>query len=366
MPSISANLITLLPLLLIITLVIINPIQFKEKRNFLYLLSATALESSLEIVTILNKANTFMAAIISAFANAFGFAIAPLVAYLMLTIIMKDTKYEKYKNIIRIPLICNAFLSFGSIWFDWIFIVTPLNQYFRGPLFHVQFLVSLFYIIAFVYIDLTKIKDYMLEDLICKGAIYCLILGSIIAQVFFPDLLLIWGTISICLIFYFISVQSMQLRRDPLTMAYNRLCYDNLLLKSIDKEGVTLIIIDVNQFKKVNDTFGHMTGDKMLCSIALTLRKHFEAYGYTYRIGGDEFAIIASNIKESKVHEIFNNIEAEFLHTKNRLSISPILSYGLCEYNPKLHKDIYDAIKIADNNMYICKEENKSRKYYIT
>ncbi|MEG2017298.1 MAG: GGDEF domain-containing protein [Clostridium sp.] len=365
MPLISANLITLFPLLLIIALVLVNPIKFNSKCNFLWLLSVTALESFLEIVTVLNKSHTHTAAIISAFANALGFSFGPVVAYLMLTIIMKDTKYEKHKKLLIIPLIFNAFLCFGSIWFDWIFIVTPLNQYYRGPLFLIQYLINIFYIIFFIYIDFTKFKDYMVEDLICRGVGYILVLGSVISQLLLPDLLLIWGTISICLIFYFISLLSMQLRRDPLTMAYNRLCYDNTLMKSVNKEDLTLIIIDLNKFKKVNDTLGHIAGDKLLCSVALTLKNHFNNYGYTYRIGGDEFAIIASHISEIKVSEIFNSIEIKLNSTQKTIGISPLLSYGVCKYNPKIHKDIYAAIKIADNNMYACKQRSRNQYHFM-
>lgn len=365
MTLVTANLITLFPLLLIIALVLINPIKFNSKRNFIWLISVTAIESFLEIVTVLNISHTYTAAIISAFANALGFTFAPVVAYLMLTIIMQGTKYEKYKKFLRIPLIFNAFLCFGSIWFDWIFIVTPANQYYRGSLFPIQYLISFFYIIFFTYIDFTKFKDYMMEDLICRGVGYVLVLASVISQIFLPSLLLIWGTISICLIFYFISVLSMQLRRDPLTMAYNRLCYDNILRKSVNKEGLTLIIIDLNQFKKVNDTFGHIAGDNLLCTIALTLKKHFSNYGYTYRIGGDEFAVIASHISESQVSEIFNSIERELKSTHKTLGISPLLSYGVCKYNPKVHKDIYAAIKIADNNMYIRKQRSKNQYHFM-
>lgn len=59
-----------------------------------------------------------------------------------------------------------------------------------------------------------------------------------------------------------------------------------------DKSQIAILMIDVDCFKEINDTFVHSTGDKMLIEIANILKAQFRSYDYIYRYGGDEFIVI--------------------------------------------------------------------------
>lgn len=82
---------------------------------------------------------------------------------------------------------------------------------------------------------------------------------------------------------------------DSLTKAYNRAGYD-LLLDSIDLSSAFMILLDLDYFKEVNDTYGHETGDRVLKYTAATIAKYFRNDDYICRIGGDEFIVFAMNM----------------------------------------------------------------------
>ena len=77
---------------------------------------------------------------------------------------------------------------------------------------------------------------------------------------------------------------------DELTGAYNRAGYE-LLLSSLDLRSVTMLLFDLDNFKSINDTYGHETGDKVLIRLVQVLKNNFRPDDYICRIGGDEFAV---------------------------------------------------------------------------
>jgi len=82
---------------------------------------------------------------------------------------------------------------------------------------------------------------------------------------------------------------------DILTGLYNRKAYENIF-RSVEEPTIALLLIDVDYFKSINDTYGHETGDKVLTNVALTLMSNFRADDFVCRIGGDEFAVIMTNM----------------------------------------------------------------------
>lgn len=364
MTLITGNMITLLPILWIIILIKIDPVMHKNiTKYYVYALMLCALESILEIVTIVNTVSSPFAALISQLANAIGFALAPLLGFFMLCIVISDTKLEKYKIFFNIPIMINALFSFLSIKYGFIFYVTPNNEYMRGPLFYAQLIMNLAYIILFIILDLTKKKKYIHIDYVCICFNYLFAIAALIMQIIYPKLLLIWGSISLCLIFYYIHYQNMLLWRDPLTSLLNRRMYEKTLQTYSHKTSVTIINIDLNFFKLINDTCGHVFGDKVLSTCANILHHHFKDFGFTFRIGGDEFCILCKNIDINIIDTIFTSMENELISIKEQVHMSKLLSYGYCVYIPEKYTSIYEAVKIADSYMYTYKKIHKSCNY---
>ncbi len=123
-----------------------------------------------------------------------------------------------------------------------------------------------------------------------------------------------------------------QAEHDPMTGALNRRAFDQILkLMEKDKRDFALILVDVDTFKSVNDTYGHAVGDIILKRVASLLKEGFRSIDHICRIGGDEFAVIMMDVTgdlgytiEDKIQEINKQLE---IHEENIPAVS--LSVGV-------------------------------------
>ena len=145
---------------------------------------------------------------------------------------------------------------------------------------------------------------------------------------------------------------------DALTGLFNRGAYD-LLMESADTEHMALLLIDVDYFKSVNDTYGHAVGDKVLKRVAEILRHSFRSVDILCRIGGDEFAVVMTRVNSSMKQLVINKIMAAndlLQHPKDDLP--PVsLSVGVAfsdRENPQ-----GDIFKDADTALYRVKEAGR-------
>ncbi|PMP97576.1 MAG: hypothetical protein C0169_02660 [Thermodesulfobacterium geofontis] len=151
---------------------------------------------------------------------------------------------------------------------------------------------------------------------------------------------------------------------DPLTEVNNR-SYLNLIrtkLKSINGPTACLMI-DIDNFKKVNDTFGHVVGDKVLKKLAETLRKNIKITDEVIRYGGEEFLVIAyrCGLEEGKNLGERLRKKIENLKFKDLPELKITVSIGISIFN--LGKDFLEAIKEADEAMYQAKKHGKNRVF---
>jgi len=126
----------------------------------------------------------------------------------------------------------------------------------------------------------------------------------------------------------------------------------------------SLVFLDVDNFKLINDNYGHASGDTFLKNIANILRKNTRAEDIISRLGGDEFVIILDkfNIKQSIeiVKRIKNDLEILKKQDNKPLHKEISLSIGIVEY-PKHGKNIKDLLSISDKMMYSGKKNGKNR-----
>ncbi len=151
--------------------------------------------------------------------------------------------------------------------------------------------------------------------------------------------------------------------KDELTHVYNRKYLNDHYLGADTesfKEAGTLAIIDLNYFKIVNDTFGHVVGDKVLIFIANQLRK--TKYSVV-RYGGDEFIIMFSKeVSKKEALSSLNTIREDILSKKLKAkddSFHVSFSFGASEF--KIGNKLAEIIEIADKNMYEDKIQIKKR-----
>lgn len=153
---------------------------------------------------------------------------------------------------------------------------------------------------------------------------------------------------------------------DYLTKVYNRRYGDAVIPKllkkgKIKKEPVAILSLDVNNFKSLNDTYGHHAGDHMLKKLSKILLENVRKSDLVFRWGGDEFLIFAQNsngnIAKNLVTRINDavNKEVKKLNVKN-LNLG--ISIGYAEF-PKDGSEFDELLSIADKKMYKLKISTK-------
>ena len=145
---------------------------------------------------------------------------------------------------------------------------------------------------------------------------------------------------------------------DELTGVLNRSGYE-LLLSSIDRESTYMIMLDVDNFKTINDTCGHEIGDRVLVRLARILKKHFRSEDYVCRIGGDEFVIFMVNTTKTQYDLVTSKIEeiSHELFDSNDGLPAVTVSAGIAHGS-----DFSDAaawFEEADEAMYRAKQNGK-------
>lgn len=145
---------------------------------------------------------------------------------------------------------------------------------------------------------------------------------------------------------------------------------DSRLIQAIhraerSKTKIALFFIDLNDFKRVNDHYGHETGDKLLSGVAKNLRSCLRNSDTISRFGGDEFVIIIEDIKgQGHVDTVLRTINTaidEPIVINKEVTLKAKASIGMAIY-PEDATDPDALIKAADTSMYVAKrKKNKSR-----
>jgi diguanylate cyclase (GGDEF)-like protein len=156
--------------------------------------------------------------------------------------------------------------------------------------------------------------------------------------------------------------------KDPLTRVGSKVAYDDAVSKlqaemaSNPELQFAIVMIDINNLKYVNDTYGHERGDEYIkgCSnIVCNIYKKSSVY----RIGGDEFVVILRNVDYFGRNMLIDDLEYEFEKAYENKSVSEYCrysaSFGMSDYNRTYDKSVEEVFKRADKYMYEYKQEFK-------
>lgn len=162
------------------------------------------------------------------------------------------------------------------------------------------------------------------------------------------------------------EILSFQASHDALTLLPNRFVFNKKLQDLIDKNNellnFSLILLDIDHFKSINDTLGHQTGDALLVEIAQRLIKTVSLLNTSiYRLGGDEFAIIIENSKtkleiQQYSEYLMNELQQSFIYETHRIFIS--CSMGII-FNPSQPINSHEIFSAADIALYRVKENGR-------
>lgn len=173
-----------------------------------------------------------------------------------------------------------------------------------------------------------------------------------------------WLTISVASIFIYIYYNELVQCVDGMTGLLNQKSFRNYIdCKENDEKMCAIIIMDVNDFKLVNDEYGHEAGNDVLIEISRILKNTYKDYGKCYRIGGDEFAVIVQTEIE-KIQELNHFFLKNLENAREKREIIPHISWGYSVYDPKnkWNHSLQDTNQEADSKMYTNKKEFKAKR----
>ena len=152
--------------------------------------------------------------------------------------------------------------------------------------------------------------------------------------------------------------------KDHLTGAFNRNLlqdiFTNLIKMKQKDEHILFVLIDVDHFKKINDTYGHDVGDKVLQYIVKKLKRNLRSEDYIFRFGGEEFLILMKTQNVEKVLQLLDKIRQEIATEKLDFLKNPVtISIGMSEYHS--FDTFESALKRADEALYEAKNSGRNR-----
>ena len=296
----------------------------------------------------------------------------------------KVSRSDKMMNTIRKLMILviniSVLLQIIGIIGPNVFIIDNNKMYRRGPLMPLYVSILLFAIIILaigIIVYSNKTQSIMKATLFSFTIV---LVTSVVIRFFFPKSNYDFLCIAVSVLFLLIYYSHVTLRIDSLTKLLNRHVYSRLI-ERIDYTTI-IIIIDINNFKQINDAFGHACGDQVLKSFAKIICKAFGQIAYCFRTGGDEFCVILKPNIFEKMLENTPNCDvysmAEQLMEKLDLLVEEyntekgedsLLTNGVSQgygifysqhsesYLDYNDMSIKEVIELADQRMYVNKEK---------
>jgi len=155
---------------------------------------------------------------------------------------------------------------------------------------------------------------------------------------------------------------------DPLTGLANRRAFFRWAQREISRarrrgESLTVALLDVDDFKKINDRWGHPQGDKVLIWIGKLLRSHLRSADMLARLGGDELVILLSNNTAGSAHAVMEKIRQSLLDSSRELGMPVSVSIGVVTFD-RVPQSIETILQAADRQMYQVKQNAKNNVGY--
>jgi diguanylate cyclase (GGDEF)-like protein len=246
----------------------------------------------------------------------------------------------------------------------WIYSFNEAN-YFRGNIGGtVIFTLYIFYIIYSPIIIILRGKVVVERNIKIATFVFALLpLSGAILQITTQSPMLVWNTVAMAIVAVYIFLELSSFNNDSLTGLVNRRqmeewLYFRIALANKNDNRFSLIMIDMDKFKAINDKYGHAEGDHALILFSSILNQCFKHKDNISRFAGDEFLISLEVSDKKAIELVIQRLENKLkdFNAKNITEYELACSCGGCVYDPEKHKGYQDLIKDADMEMYKIKE----------
>lgn len=319
----------------------------------------------LTVIIIVSEAGTILAGSgnldlrnVNIISNVIGFALTPVIP-LVITFIF-DRRILKTHRYLLLPTLVNLAAAVLSSLFRIIFYVDAVNEYHRGDFFILFIAV---YIINFILLvistlDVGRKYNYPIMKKLLGISLFTIFGTSI--QLIEPRAYTSWHCVTLALFLYFLLLSEFDASFDTLTSLYNRAAFDKAAKDMIRTKPFSVIILDINDFKNVNDTYGHDFGDKVIQHVAAVIRDSFTKPYTCYRFGGDEFSVLSTETDKEKIELHIRKMTDKLKEMRENDILIPSVSYGFSVFHGGDHLDFNKVLKEADDQMYHYKKDHKA------
>ena len=288
----------------------------------------------------------------------------------------------------RVLLAVLEALMVVNLFTGWLFGVTPEGEYYHGPLFMLQHIASMYYVLCTsVALFINRRRLSFPQQLSSYLFVALFLLGLLLQTFVWPDVLLIMPTVALMLLVATFSLESpdyvqlqkalqeLTLTKQQLEIAnekYYQAAYNDLMtglknrsaymtrLRELEEQkplpATVVLIADLNDLKRINDDFGHQQGDEALVQVAQLLQGSFGEGYECYRIGGDEFAVLGQHVTAEAFQSSFAAFRSAVKQANENTPYPVLVATG---YQFVDDLPLEEAIRQADEKMYQNKKDLK-------
>lgn len=227
--------------------------------------------------------------------------------------------------------------------------------YQRGPAYNVFLLFAVLYILDSLYLySRCRKKTGTLKLFPVQVFLVPVIIG-VIVQALCLEIAITWTSIAVAIAGVMSALKNEMIFLDRLTGLYNRVYLEFLQKQAREKKNVWVsgIMIDLNDFKQINDHYGHAEGDVALCIVSDLLKRSFCEYGVVTRYAGDEFVVMLNTTDKQLIQELIDrakkNFEEENQKNDKPYQLSASMGYAVSDLSVETISDFMNRI---DRQMY--------------
>lgn len=254
--------------------------------------------------------------------------------------------YQLPALVIFILLIINFFIPTFFI------IQEGPHNYIQGPLHILRYILTYLLFFRLIYLIFTNQQKEKAQTL--KGIMLFMIIPAIgaMVQLLYPSLLATWPFFALSVVVMYIFLETIPGDLDYLTKLYSRRVLEAYLSDMIEKgHAFEVIMIDLDNFKSVNDIYGHKKGDEVLIEFAKILKRESKPGMLISRLGGDEFLVVIDLEQSNDVNHYIDSIKDAFLDNDFLQAFGGLkFSEGHVTFESQMTVD--DLLSIADKRMY--------------
>ena len=303
-------------------------------------------------------------------------AVCPYLGLKYIHVVFSGKAFSRRQTpFLLLPAAVMLALSVISVRTGWIFSVDAANKYHRGPLFHLQYIIPFSYMLIDALIALRcgyKQPPARHRKAVRLAVFLLLPLFGSALELLLPNLTIVCTFLTIAMVSTIFDFQQEMVTKDALTQLSNRrdllLHLNDALENPVLPDGQALYVLfaDIDCFKSINDSFGHLEGDHALCHVADALRQVCRsANAFAARISGDEFVVVFRSDSDRGAETFRTTLRDTVRSTGSNDRYILSVSAGYTRALSGDRADLAGLLDRADAQLYEAKKNRPSREVIL-